>query len=406
MMTARRFLLVVVLLLTGVSFNATMSAPVHAYSNGRLMDDAVFDNTSTMNESQIQAFLASKGPCLANYHDVDPNWNGSAWTYTGSVSAAHIIARAAAEWGINPQVILATLQKEESLITGGIGCGNVVMTSAMGYGCPDGNARYDYPNINVFQTCVSHEGWAGFSRQVWWGSWQLKFNKERSYGNTGWQDNGNITYGGFMTQGTYKRCAATSCAPTFFSGDVTIDGQGVHLETGATASFYTYTPHLGQALPGIFESWFGPTTGGASLTAPLYRLYKRSSDRHFYTVSPTERDSAIRQGYALEGVSFYVSTSGGGNLSAVYRLYNRSTDYHFYTNSQDEANRDTGVGFIIEGTGYLASNGGDPGVSPVYRLLNRGNHMHFFTINASERDQAVASGAYLYEGVAFYAIAP
>ena len=386
-----------------VVFVSTSQTSALAYSNTRLMDDQIFDNVSTMNEAQIQAFLVSKGPCLANYTDVDPNWNGTAWTYTGSVSAAHIIAKAATEWGMNPQVILATLQKEESLITGGLGCGNVVMTSAIGYGCPDGNARYDYPAINVFQTCVNHQGWAGFSRQIWWGSWQLKFNKERSYGNTGWQDNGTLHYLGYMTQGTFKRFDTDTAV--YYSGDATIDGQTIHLETGTTASLYSYTPHLGQAFPGIFESWFGPTTTGVSITTPLYRLYKHSSDRHFYTISTSERDSAIGQGYALEGISFNVASSSGGNLSPVYRLYSRSTDYHFYTNNQDEANRATGLGYIIEGTGYFASNGGDAGVSPVYRLINKGNHMHFFTISSTERDQAVSSGAYLYEGIAFYAVA-
>lgn len=220
------------------------------YSNSNLMDDAVFDSVNTMNESQIQSFLASKGPCLANYHDVDPTWNGTSWSYSGSVAASHIIYKAAQQWGLNPEVIIATLQKEESLITG-TSCDAWRYNSAMGYGCPDSggcNPKY-----------------AGFTRQVLWGSWQLKFSKERSYGNTAWDGDGDITYVGLMTQGNRARC--DTCNTVYFDGYATIDGQSIYLANGTTAALYTYTPHLGQSFPGIFESWFGPVT--ANIAASL-----------------------------------------------------------------------------------------------------------------------------------------
>lgn len=218
------------------------SSAAHAYTNSRLMDDQVFDNVGTMNESNIQSFLASKGPCLPNYSDVDPNWNGSSWTYGGSVSAAHIIYKSAQQWGINPQVILATLEKEESLVSG-TSCDGWRYNSAMGYACPDSGG------------CNSH--YAGFTRQVLWGSWQLKFGKERSIGNLPWDGDGDITYVGYMTQGTFKRCNA--CSSNYYDGYATIDGQSVHMDNGTTAALYSYTPHLGQSFPGIFESWFGST---------------------------------------------------------------------------------------------------------------------------------------------------
>ncbi|HUC19874.1 MAG TPA: hypothetical protein VMR98_00045, partial [Candidatus Polarisedimenticolaceae bacterium] len=101
-----------------------MTATLHgagqagAYSNSRLMDDQIFDSSGSMSQAQIQAFLASAGPCLVNYKDVDPVFNGSTWSYSGSVPASYIIYKASQQWGLNPQVIIATLQKEESLITG------------------------------------------------------------------------------------------------------------------------------------------------------------------------------------------------------------------------------------------------------------------------------------------------
>ncbi len=243
-----KHLLKLPLLLLAIAFTSIISAgSAHAYSNSRLMDDVIFDNSNSMSESQIQTFLAGKGPCLANYSDVDPNWNGTTWSYTGSVSAAHIIYKASQQWGLNPQVIISTLQKEESLITG-TSCDAWRYNSAMGYGCPDSggcNAKY-----------------AGFTRQVLWGAWQLKFNKERAYGNTAWDGDGDIVYVGLMTAGDRRRC--TTCSLVSYDGNATIDGQVIHMDNGTTASLYTYTPHLGQSFPGIFEGWFG------SVLVPTY----------------------------------------------------------------------------------------------------------------------------------------
>ena len=230
-----------------------LSAPAaNADSTTRLMDNSVFDNVGSMNESQIQAFLAAHGPCLVNYQDVDFNWNGTTWSYGGSVSAAHIIYKAAQQWGINPEVIITTLQKEESLVSG-TSCDGWRYNSAMGYGCPDsGGCDVKY---------------AGFSRQVLWGSWQLMFGRERSEGNLAWDGDGGVTYVGFMTQGTFQRCG--SCSAAYYNGYATIDGQSIYLENGSTASLYSYTPHLNQSFPGIFAGWFGSVYGycnGGNLT--------------------------------------------------------------------------------------------------------------------------------------------
>ncbi|HVQ45023.1 MAG TPA: cohesin domain-containing protein [Candidatus Saccharimonadia bacterium] len=185
-----------------------------------------------------------------------------------------------------------------------------------------------------------------------------------------------------------------------------IVGSGSASVNVASGSAVVRTSDASNILTQSGGAVFTLTPSPAILSTPLYRLYSRKSDRHFYTINPTERDQAIGVGYALEGVSFYVGIANGGNLTPIIRLYNRQTDYHFYTSSQAEANQDVGVGFVIEGTGYLASRGGDPGVSPVFRLLNKSNNMHFFTISTVERDQALATGGYIFEGTAFYAVTP
>jgi hypothetical protein len=221
------------------------SRSAKAYSNNNLIDDAVFDNSGSMDTAAIQAFL-NKFPnsCLKNYSSTMPDADPykAYFTYAGSGTAAQIIRRVADVWGINPQVILAKLEQEESLVRGNAGCPEWRYNSAMGMGCPDGGA------------CPA-PGYEGFTKQVTKGAWQLKWNKEAAIGNVNWQGNGGLTYGGYMTQGIRKRC--NTCASVYFDGYATIDNTLVHMDTGATASLYRYTPHVPSSFPVLFETFFG-----------------------------------------------------------------------------------------------------------------------------------------------------
>lgn len=245
----KNFLIVLFLALAYFSIPSSVSA----YTNSRLMDDAVFDNVNTMSEQQIRNFINSRpSSCLATSGAIFPE-PITYFQYGGNVDAARVIYNSARYSDVNPQVILATLQKEQTLITrtncfeaSGIDSRN----KAMGMGCPDGGA------------CPA-PAYAGFHQQLMKGTWQLGFNRHRAYGEVGWGGNDNIYYGGQMTRGNFKRCA--SCETIFYDGysSPLIDGQSIFMENGATASLYTYTPHLGQAFPGIFEGWFGSVLADA-----------------------------------------------------------------------------------------------------------------------------------------------
>lgn len=115
-----------------------------AYDPNNIIRDDTFTNSTTMDQAAIQSFLAQKGSCLAT---VDPSLLG-----TGGLSAAAIIASAAQSanggQGINPQVLLVTMQKEWSLVTkscadlealyGGYDGGpNVYLKRGLGYDVPD-----------------------------------------------------------------------------------------------------------------------------------------------------------------------------------------------------------------------------------------------------------------------------
>ncbi len=230
-----------------VAFQVT---PARAYSNSNMIDDTVFDNAGSLNEAGIQNLFNSYGnSCLKSFAAPFPN---SYFDYGADVPASRVVRRAADLWGINPQVVIATLEKEESLVRGNAGCAGWRYNSAMGMGCPDGGQ------------CPS-PAYAGFSKQVTKGAWQLKFNKERANGNTAWDGDDGITYYGYMTQGNRKRCG--SCQLIYYDGYAVIDGQTVFLGNGSTAALYSYTPHLNQSFPPLFETFFGAgsTSGLPSL---------------------------------------------------------------------------------------------------------------------------------------------
>ena len=255
-------------------------APAHAntaFNQNNLMDDGVFTNSSSMSAAQINAWLNSNFPqsCISTnngFSAPDPTgYSPSAgFTYGANVSAGQVIWDAAQAYGINPQVLLATLQKESSVVSGDASYHCQYINTAMGYGCPDSGSCPTNPATM-----------SGFSKQVIHAAWLFMFGEQRSQGNTSWNiqktnqpqsgdvwnnsDDPLTCYGGPMTQGTFKRCS-TDSSPVFYDGSYTIDGTGIQIQTGSTAALYWYTPHFSgnQNFDTIFQNWFG------SLYVPSY----------------------------------------------------------------------------------------------------------------------------------------
>jgi hypothetical protein len=265
---------------------------VQAYSNNNMIDDAVFDNTGSMSAGQIQTFLNQfPNSCIKNYQAPDPqSWSN----YGGLVSAAQVIKDASTIWGINPQVLLTTMEKEEGLVRGdgAYGCSSTSFWSAMGYNCP-GSATYSYTaaqltasstysgglesdmNGGAGPTCAAQAQNVGFSAQVSHGAWQLEFGRQRSEGNgnLSWDGDNTVTYYGYMTAGSRARVQGGSVSS--YSGVVTLnDGNVVTLGDGATASLYSYTPYI-QSFDPIFEGFFG--AGSTSAQAYAASFYNQSS---------------------------------------------------------------------------------------------------------------------------------
>jgi len=283
------FISLIITVLSPLTVNAS-------FISNNLMDDGVFEHTASMDTNAIDGFLNTfSASCISSNHGFSaPDPTGyspsTGFTYGNNVTAGRIIYDAAATYGINPQVILATLQKEQSLVTGGSGCSTLAYAAAAGYGCPDGGITYSYTGINLYSlngipvnavsgTCVNTAAKTGFSQQVIRAAWLLRFGEQRSKGNTGWNvqlsnipqpgdswnnsDDPSSCYGGPMTQGTFRRCSS-DVSLVAYDGYITIDGVSTHMDTGATAALYWYTPHFSgnQNFVNIFENWFGATRGG------------------------------------------------------------------------------------------------------------------------------------------------
>jgi len=226
-----------------------------AYDPNMVISNQTFDAVGTMSTSQIQSLLDRyPNSCLRDFQAPVPQGYSS---YGSNGSAAAVIRAAATLWAVNPQVLVVTLEKEQSLVTGGGGCAPWRYWSAMGYGCPDGGARYDYPSLGITGTCVSNINWAGFSAQVNRGAWQLQFNRQRAEGNLDWNGSSSVTNYGFYTAGW--RQAKAGAPSIYYDGWATIDNTPVYMSNGATATLYTYTPHLSaqKTFATLFTNWFG-----------------------------------------------------------------------------------------------------------------------------------------------------
>lgn len=276
-------------------FMALQPTTSAAFNRNRIIDDSVFNRSNSMNAAQIDAFLnARPNSCISPNSGfqakVPSGYSPSGgFTYGDFGSAGQVIATAAQVYGLNPQVLLVTLEKEQSLVTGRNSSTYCYGTehkyaAATGYGCPDSGGSYSWYGISLYRrhgaertnvegTCVNSAVKAGFSQQVIRAAWLLKFGQQRSLGNVGWavitgswdnSDDLRSCYGGPMTQGNFKVCP--NGPTTYYDGWRTIDGQATHMDTGATAALYWYTPHFNgnQNFYNLFTSWFGSVYGTPS----------------------------------------------------------------------------------------------------------------------------------------------
>jgi hypothetical protein len=474
-----------------------MNALAYTFDQNDIIDDSVFNNFNSMSVGQIDGFLngftnSRISPASGFDAKVPSGYTPSGgFTYGGFGSAGQVILAAAQAYSINPQVLISTLEKEQSLITGRNNfagyCNNGdehKYAAAVGYGCPDSGTTHSYTGVSLYRrngiehtntgtTCVNSASKAGFSQQVIRAAWLLKFGQQRSRGNINWavvkggwdnSDDPQSCYGGPTTNGTYAVCP--SSAATFHDGYYTIDATSVHMDSGATAALYWYTPHFhgNQVFYSLFTQWFGSTKSVAMpgceeatnttrsciwfllgpnaqpyLTSniaerdwlvnneafsyeskaffgnvipltgntPIYLLEKPDLSS-FLTSNRAEYDLLAANGFKPMGIDFYADPGESNSGYPVYRLYSGSTQIHKWVASISERNNLISQGYNYEGVAFTSISPVRQEVVPpagqelVYRFRDMPGGDHFWTRDVYERDQMIRSG-YHYEGVAIRA---
>ena len=243
------FALSILFLILIFTVSKNVSAFTVNYNPSNLIDNGTFLDNSTMSASDIQAFLQNVGSGLANYSDVEACTSKTAPYYTHcgqTISAAQIIYDSSQAYSINPRDIIATLEKEQSLITDPTPTSSQI-DCAMGYN--------------------SCSGFVGFFTQVDNGAWQFRVDMDLMQG---------ISYWGFSPSSYPCSSASTNYSTGLYPGNtVTFYDSGGTAETitlanAATATLYCYTPYVGpKNVTGYsgsynfvyyFQLWFGSTT--------------------------------------------------------------------------------------------------------------------------------------------------
>lgn len=239
-----------------------------AFNPSKLIDDKVFSDTQTFGGAAgIQKFLESKNSILAN---TTPSFLAKLKEPQMSIlkegledpqpklgklrTAAELIWDAAQSSGLNPQVILVTLNKEQSLITGHQTSSpdqvQRALDHAMGFGCPDSGG------------CDS--AFVGFYFQLF-GNLDAEANR--------YLGSAKSLMRSFTTPG--GRGPAVNGVPAKVGDSITLgntlggyDGvqsqQTVVLSNAATAALYRYTPHVFNGNYNFwrfFNTWFRYANG-------------------------------------------------------------------------------------------------------------------------------------------------
>ena len=283
------------------------------WNAGRIIDDNVFYDTNTFASVQdIQNFINDHTPacdtwgtgrseygggtraqyavnrgwhgppyaCLRNYHE-NPNTKetsfekGGGW-FSGGLSTAQIIWNVSKEFGINPQVMLVILKKEQGSLFTDSWPLKSQFKYAMGFACPD-NGPGNTAN------CSSE--YAGLYNQLRMAARQLRLyaNRPNEY-----------------------RYKAGRTNYIQYNPDAACGGSWVYIENQATASLYNYTPYqpnqgaldagAGTAHCGaygnrnfwrFFNEWFGSPLNSVKIDSPLSIKTEKTGSKLFTNMEIT-----------------------------------------------------------------------------------------------------------------------
>jgi hypothetical protein len=330
-----------------------------------IFSDETLRASGSMSRADIQAFLEAQPGVLKSYSAPEGGPNGA---HSAVVKpASQIIAEAAQYWNVNPKIVLATLQKEQSLLAAKSPSA-YTLGRAMGCGV--------YP--------TSPDLHPGFGDQVWTGTQKLG----QTWDAYAWYAN--------KPKQVYSY-------PDGHDIIITVANQ-------PTWNLYTYTPYYPQVgVWNIYLKYFGDPQAPPRLR-PMYRFYNKTTGAYFFTTSEAERWRVIarKQSYIkFQGPAFTLDTSSTANVVPLYRLYNKKGQRYFYTAAAWEKNaalrlRSGGrPTYRVDAmAGYVSM---DPASGPpVYRLYCKKTNTYIWTTSASEKAALLRSKQWKNNGIVFY----
>lgn len=329
----KRYLLILLMAasMSAAGFSSQAYAGVTGFNPGRIIDDMIFTNNTSMRVSDIQNFFNSKAPVCDTYGTQMYNsWQTRAqfaatigqyppftcvkdYSENGK-SAAQIIYDISQQYRINPQVLIVLLQKEQGLITDTWPYASQYQ-KATGYGCPD--------------TAACNTAYYGFTNQL-----TRAANMYRKI-----LDNSPDWYAPYVLGNNYIQ----------YNPNTACGGSVVNIQNRATQALYNYTPYQpnqatldagwGTAPCGAygnrnfylyFTSWFGVTTGTPLVQAPSSStVYLLSNGKKFAIPNGDIIYAYGLQTTPITAVSdqFIDSTPDGGMLSTIFTLPGDGTVY-------------------------------------------------------------------------------
>ncbi len=316
--TAAVLALAAALLVASPATESAQAANGADFRPGNIISDAVFYDGDSMSTSAIQSFLNARRPscdtgytCLKSYSEAFSS--RSADSRCGAIqgqtmSAAGILQAVGRACGINPQVLLVLLEKEQGLVTDASPSARQYR-SATGFACPD--------------TAPCDAQYYGFFNQV--------YSAARQY----------RVYQATASQWRYQ---AGRTNTILYNPDSSCGSSPVYIENQATAGLYIYTPYqpnsaalgnmygVGDRCSAygnrnfwrLFTDWFGSTQGGGGgdfvRTATDERLWLISGTTRYY-VPNGEVFAALSKlgGHRVVSADYLAGFTVGPNASELVR---------------------------------------------------------------------------------------
>ena|GEM_PF-1241040 len=351
------------------------------FNAGYIISDSTFYNSGTMNVTAIQNFLNAQVPtcdtngtaiysgsmtdaqyaasqgwpgppyvCLRNYTQNTPamaadSYCGATPARTGT-SGAQIIADVSSACGINPQVMLVLIQKEQGLVADTWPL-NSEYLHATGFACSD--------------SAPCDSSYAGFFYQVYYAAHQFKIYQAKP---------NNYSYVAGQTNHVYYQTNLGNFVnPTGNATDSSRNGQSgcgysnVYIQNQATAALYIYTPYQPNqtALANLYGSgdgcsaygnrnfwryftdWFGSTT-----SAPVSNLIL-SNGTYEFTNPASGKSLDVSGGGTANGTAVQLYTTNHTN-SQRWQITLGADGYYTLMNVGSGKYLDVTAGSLFSGT--------------------------------------------------------